>query len=103
VVRGNDLLDSTPRQVFLQHCLGLPTPGYLHLPLALDGEGRKLSKSERAHPVDPTNPLPALRRALDFLDLPVLATAPDPASLLAYALAHFSPERLPHCSERAAA
>jgi glutamyl-Q tRNA(Asp) synthetase len=103
VVRGNDLLDSTPRQIFLQQCLGLPTPGYLHLPLALDGQGRKLSKSERAHPVDPTDPLPALRRALDFLELPASTTARDPAALLAHALAHFAPHRLPHCSERTAA
>lgn len=103
VVRGNDLLDSTPRQIFLQRCLKLPTPAYLHLPLALDGDGRKLSKSERAHPVDPTDPLPALRRALDFLDLQVSSTARDPAGLLACALADFTPERLPHCSERAAA
>lgn len=103
VVRGNDLLESTPRQIFLQRCLGLPTPGYLHLPLALDGEGRKLSKSERSHPVDPTAPLPALRRALAFLDLPVLPAARDAHTLLAHALAHFSPDRLPHCSERAAA
>ena len=103
VVRGNDLLDSTPRQIFLQRCLGLPTPGYLHLPLALDDGGRKLSKSERAHPVDPTDPLPALRRALAFLDLPVAPAARDPSALLAHALAEFTPDRLPHCSERAAA
>lgn len=103
VVRGNDLLDSTPRQIFLQRCLGLPTPGYLHLPLALDDDGRKLSKSERAHPVDPTDPLPALRRALAFLDLPVAPAAREPSALLAHALAEFTPDRLPHCSERAAA
>lgn len=103
VVRGNDLLDSTARQIYLQRCLGLPTPAYLHLPLALDGDGRKLSKSERAHPVDPTDPLPALRRALDFLDLPVAPSARHPADLLAHALADFAPQRLPHCSERAAA
>jgi glutamyl-Q tRNA(Asp) synthetase len=103
VVRGNDLLDSTPRQVFLQRCLGLPTPGYLHLPLALDDSGRKLSKSEQAHPVDPTDPLPALRRALAFLDLPVSSTAQEPADLLAHALERFDPGRLPHCSERMAA
>jgi glutamyl-Q tRNA(Asp) synthetase len=103
VVRGNDLLDSTPRQIFLQRCLKLPTPGYLHLPLALDDDGRKLSKSERAHPVDPTDPLPALRRALAFLDLPVAPAAREPSALLAHALAEFTPDRLPHCSERAAA
>jgi glutamyl-Q tRNA(Asp) synthetase len=100
VVRGNDLLDSTPRQIYLQRCLGLPTPGYLHLPLALDGSGRKLSKSEQAHPVDPTAPMPALRKALDFLELPPLAEARNPTELLAHALAQFDPESLPHCSER---
>ena len=100
VVRGNDLLDSTPRQIYLQRCLGLPTPGYLHLPLALDQAGHKLSKSERAHPVDPTDPLPALRNALAFLGLPAPADARTPAALLAHALAHFSPTLLPHCSEK---
>jgi len=103
VVRGNDLLDSTPRQIYLQRCLGLPIPHYLHLPLALDGSGRKLSKSEQAHPVDPTDPMPALRRALVFLDLPLAPAARDPSDLLAHALAHFDRARLPHCSERAAA
>jgi glutamyl-Q tRNA(Asp) synthetase len=103
VVRGNDLLDSTPRQIYLQRCLGLPTPRYLHLPLALDGDGRKLSKSERAHPVDPTDPMPALRRALAFLDVPSTPGAQDPSALLAHALDHFDPARLPHCSERAVA
>jgi Glutamyl- and glutaminyl-tRNA synthetases len=52
VVRGVDLLDSTARQIWLQRCLGLPTPHYLHLPLLTDAQGRKLSKSEAALPVD---------------------------------------------------
>jgi glutamyl-Q tRNA(Asp) synthetase len=102
VVRGNDLLDSTPRQIYLQQCLGLPTPAYLHLPLALDASGSKLSKTERAHPVDPTHPMPALRRALAFLDLPAPPDISSPASLLAHALTCFTPEKLPHCSERPA-
>ncbi|MHA4790844.1 glutamate--tRNA ligase family protein, partial [Klebsiella pneumoniae] len=52
VVRGTDLIDSTPRQILLQQALGLPTPQYLHLPLLLDATGQKLSKSQAAVPVD---------------------------------------------------
>lgn len=102
VVRGNDLLDSTPRQLWLQRCLGLASPTYLHLPLAVDAQGHKLSKSENAHPVDPRDPLPALRRALRFLELPCGMEANHPEALLSQALAHFDPTRLPHCSERLA-
>ncbi|HSX62820.1 MAG TPA: tRNA glutamyl-Q(34) synthetase GluQRS [Tahibacter sp.] len=69
VVRGADLLDSTPRQILLQRCLALPTPAYLHLPLALDADGRKLSKQDQALPIRPDDPLPALRRALTFLGI----------------------------------
>jgi glutamyl-Q tRNA(Asp) synthetase len=99
VVRGNDLLDSTPRQIWLQRCLGLPTPRYLHLPLVLDSQGRKLSKSERSLEVDPTQPLPALRRALAFLGLASDEKARDAAGLLDAALAHFDPQNLPQCSD----
>ncbi len=67
VVRGADLLDSTPRQIFLHEILGLPVPRYLHLPLALAPCGQKLSKQDQARPVDPADPLPALRAALVFL------------------------------------
>jgi glutamyl-Q tRNA(Asp) synthetase len=81
VVRGSDLLDSTPRQIHLQRLLGLSTPDYLHLPLAVDAEGNKLSKQDRARPVDRDDPLPALRAALTFLGQR-LPTASTPTALL---------------------
>jgi len=67
VVRGTDLLASTPRQMLIQRHLGLPAPTYAHVPLALGPDGRKLSKSLGSVPVDPRDPLPALLRAWDFL------------------------------------
>ncbi|MFC5435508.1 tRNA glutamyl-Q(34) synthetase GluQRS [Rhodanobacter umsongensis] len=98
VVRGSDLLDSTARQIWLQRCLDLPTPTYRHLPLVMGADGRKLSKSEQALPVDPADPLPALREALAFLSVPASASAMDAGDLLARALADFDPALLPHCS-----
>ena len=47
VVRGCDLLGSTPRQIYLQHLLGLPTPRYAHIPLLMAPDGRRLSKRDR--------------------------------------------------------
>ncbi|MES2858597.1 MAG: tRNA glutamyl-Q(34) synthetase GluQRS [Pseudomonadota bacterium] len=61
VVRGADLLDSTPRQILLQQALGLPTPRYAHLPLLLGADDRKLSKSDAALPVDLASPLETLQ------------------------------------------
>ena len=97
VVRGADLLDSTPRQILLQQALGLPTPRYLHLPLLLGPQGRKLSKSEAALPVDPARPLPALRRAWVQLgqDPAIGARADAVDGWLQQAAAGFDPARLP--------
>jgi glutamyl-Q tRNA(Asp) synthetase len=68
VVRGADLLDSTPRQIHLQRLLGLPTPRYLHVPVALDAGGEKLSKQTGAVPIEASPH--TLRRALRFLGQP---------------------------------
>ena len=69
VVRGADLVDSTPRQIFLQRCLGVPTPHYLHLPVVVDAYGQKLSKQTRAAPLDPGRASSELRAALSFLGI----------------------------------
>jgi glutamyl-Q tRNA(Asp) synthetase len=96
VVRGADLLDSTPRQIHLQQRLGLPTPAYAHLPLLRQADGRKLSKSLASAPVDAADPLPALRRAWSRLGQgPGAFEAGPPERALAEALARFDPERIP--------
>jgi glutamyl-Q tRNA(Asp) synthetase len=67
VVRGADLLSSTPRQLLLQQSLGHRRPRYLHLPLAVDDRGRKLSKSEDAPAAGTGAPGAAIVAALEFL------------------------------------
>ena len=88
VVRGADLLDSTPRQILLQRLLGLPTPNYLHLPLALDATGHKLSKSGAGPAVNADNPCPTLAMALRFLGQPV-AKGATTTEMLQHAVQHF--------------
>lgn len=97
IVRGADLLDSTPRQILLQRALGLPTPRYLHLPVLLDAHGHKLSKSEGAQALDASNLLPALRSAWVQLGqaASVLEGAETVDTLLHAAQHGFDPARLP--------
>ncbi|MBB1471573.1 MULTISPECIES: tRNA glutamyl-Q(34) synthetase GluQRS [unclassified Luteimonas] len=97
IVRGADLLDSTPRQLLLQQALGLPRPRYLHLPLVLGADGRKLSKSLHAMPVDDARPLPALRAAWRALGQDPCALPPRAAlaPFLAAAVAAVDPARIP--------
>jgi len=94
VVRGADLLDSTPRQIHLQQLLGLPQPAYMHLPVVLDEAGRKLSKRFGADPVSEQSTLEALGAALGFL-----GHEPPPHRDLeqrwAWALAHWDVSRIP--------
>ncbi|HKJ70806.1 MAG TPA: tRNA glutamyl-Q(34) synthetase GluQRS [Gammaproteobacteria bacterium] len=81
VVRGADLLDSTPRQIYLQRRLGLPTPAYVHIPVAASPGGLKLSKQTQAPPLPDDDPVPQLVRAFAFLGQPL----PDQAERLSLA------------------
>lgn len=82
VVRGEDLTDNTPRQLLLQHALGLPHPRYLHTPLVRMPDGEKLSKQHGAPAVDVSDPLAALNTAAQNLQLQPVS----PATTLADAL-----------------
>ncbi len=96
VVRGADLLDSTPRQILLQQALGLPIPDHVHLPLLLDDSGDKLSKRLASLPVDPDDPLPPLRRVLALLGIPAttLPRGTRPEQLLIAASRQFDLARI---------
>jgi glutamyl-Q tRNA(Asp) synthetase len=76
VVRGADLLDSTPRQIHLQKLLGLPSPVYRHVPLVVNEQGKKLSKQTLAPALDVARTPELLRDALRFLGI---VDAPDAA------------------------
>lgn len=100
VVRGADLLDSTPRQILIQQALGVATPGYVHVPVLVDSGGAKLSKSSGSMAVDSTDPIPALRCALSLLGLPARATVEGSVTrLLARAVAEL--DLLAHAGRRA--
>ena len=70
VVRGADLLGSTSRQILLQRLLGFATPGYAHVPVALNATGEKLSKQTLAPAIDAARGAASLVRALRFLGQP---------------------------------
>ena len=97
VVRGVDLLDSTARQIWLQQCLGLPTPSYAHLPVVVNAVGDKLSKQTRAMAIDFRQGGALLAKALDFLGHPVPGElCNEPVGVLwQWARAHWSMTNVP--------
>jgi glutamyl-Q tRNA(Asp) synthetase len=95
IVRGADLLTSTPRQIALQRYLNLPSPAYTHLPIALDRDGFKLSKQTMAAPIDPRHPLGGLIAAARFLGMPPPADLGTPAEFWSWALLAWPHRLLP--------
>ncbi len=104
VVRGADLLDSTPRQIFLQGLLGYPVPRYAHLPLALNAGGEKLSKQTLAAPLDALRPAANLVAALNFLGqaAPAALIETPVGEVWRWALAHWQLSRIPRRNALAA-
>jgi glutamyl-Q tRNA(Asp) synthetase len=95
VVRGADLLASTPRQILLQRLLGLPTPGYLHVPVAINARGDKLAKQTGARALD-GDPVAALVAAWRFLGQALPGAPPStPAAFWDAAVRAWSPSRIP--------
>jgi glutamyl-Q tRNA(Asp) synthetase len=94
VVRGADLLDSTARQIYLQACLGLPTPAYAHHPLAVGPDGQKLSKRFQSDPIAALPPAQALAAALDFLGQ-ACPKGLELSALWDWAMEHWNLSRVP--------
>ncbi|MDR1451167.1 MAG: hypothetical protein LBI57_02355 [Helicobacteraceae bacterium] len=88
IVRGRDLLDSTPRQIYLRRLLGFSSPSYAHLPLALGSDGYKLSKQNLAEPIEAKNASQTLIDALIFLGFAPQKTLAKqkPAAIVQWAL-----------------
>lgn len=90
VVRGADLIDSTPRQIWLQGRMGVPTPRYAHLPVATNAAGEKLSKQTLAPAIAADAGVPLLAAAMRFLGQPV------PAEVACASLREFWPWAIAH-------
>lgn len=97
IVRGADLLDNTPRQIYLQQLLGLPQPHYSHVPIAIYANGQKLSKQTQAPAITPQARMSELCKALSFLGQQV----PEPSAfahiedLWQWAIQHWHPAQIP--------
>jgi len=102
VVRGADLLSSTPRQILLQRALGLSTPVYGHLPVLVESDGRKLAKSQHALPLAAEEAPQQLWQVLCWLEQspPPELVRTTVRELWAWAIPNWKPERLVGLRER---
>ncbi len=98
IVRGADLIEPTVRQISLYQHFGWQAPDYLHLPLALNGDGNKLSKQNHAPALPEGDPRPEIVRALRFLNqaIPEEWQALSIDDLLARAVANWQPAKIEH-------
>ena len=96
VVRGADLLDSTPRQIYLQKILGYSTPTYMHLPVAVNNQGKKLSKQTQTAIIDISNPVKQLIEVVSFLgqEPPIELFENNVSSFWKWAIKNWHPERI---------
>jgi glutamyl-tRNA synthetase len=88
VVRGDDLADTTPRQILLARLLGLPEPRYAHVPLVLGADGARLAKRHGGVTLRELDPAQALEWMIESLDMPPTS---DPITLVG----GFDPDRIP--------
>lgn len=98
VIRGSDLLDSTPRQILIAQYLSLTAPDYAHIPVVLGHDGHKLSKQSHATPVDTNRPLITLQRALQVLGQSPQESAGSVSVLLSRATNTWDLSRVPRKS-----
>ena len=95
IVRGQDLLVSTPRQLWLQRALDTPEPHYAHLPLLVNGAGQKWSKQTLAPALDLGAREALLRQVMAYLKLPAAPEVGRPQDLLAWAVRHWDMAKVP--------
>ena len=95
IVRGQDLLVSTPRQIYLQHSLAYQQPQYAHLPLLVNAAGQKWSKQTLAPALDAKHSEQLLRQILGYLNIPPAPAVDNPSALLTWAVSQWQLNRLP--------
>jgi glutamyl-Q tRNA(Asp) synthetase len=101
IIRGIDLLDSTPRQIYLQTLLSYPQPIYGHIPVIINTLGQKLSKQHHAAPLNLSKPSQVLYEGLVYLkqNPPLELKLCSPSDILIWAIANWQIEKLQHLQQ----